>query len=369
MPVFAILRRAVRLARQAPDNGAHSETPRPRACAAQLAVAVGLVGLVACTPSTPEVAAERSEPARSEPAPAAADTDATAPADGIVLAYRFKEGERWVEAVDLELHSRRAGEAPGDAPTMVERRRERFEVLAASDGVATLQVTVERVELEPRGGPAVDSAAASAPPREALALERLALVGVPVTYRLASDGATLEIVDEGTLRAAAEARWDALRAEAGLAPATAEERDRWRNAVGGELTSAREWGIRPKLPRAPIAVGDAWTESTTTSTLFSAEVVWSIEHVLKAADGDSVTIARDGDAEFRESPAMARYLERADAGLAGELVIDRRSGALLRAETTVTALVEAAPQPEAGFDGGTLKMRRILKRRRLGARE
>jgi hypothetical protein len=378
VPIFASLRGgAARLSprtRRAPTNG-RPEAPRPpttgarpqrdgsrrrRARAPHLAVAlvcvVNVVGVGACTPSTPETAAERSG---AEQAP---------PADGISLAYQFKEGERWVEAVDLELYSQRPGEAPDDTPTMTERRRERFEVLAMSDAGATVQVTVERVELEPRGGSPVDSAA-EPPPSDALALERLALVGVPMTYRLASDGATLELVDEGPLRAAADARWEALRVDAGLAPATPEERDRWRNALGGELTSAREWGIRPKLPRAPIARGGAWTERTATSTLFNAEVIWSIEHVLKAADGDSVTITRDGDAEFRESPAMARYLKSADAGLAGELVVDRRSGALLRADTTVTAMIEAAPQPEAGFAGGALKMRRVLRRRRLEARE
>ncbi|MEZ4381216.1 MAG: hypothetical protein R3A79_07695 [Nannocystaceae bacterium] len=329
----------------------------------------------ACTQATPG-AAERAQPGPA-PAPAAAggaeapptvaDPPPTPPAvgEGLALAYRFTAGDRWREAVDLELHSSRAGEAPDETPTMIQRRRELFEIVDAGPDGASVRVTLERVELEPRGGAAIDSDAEAPPPADAFALERLALVDVPMTYRLGGDGATLELVDEPGLRAAADGRWEALRAEAGLAAPTAEERARFRHSVADELTSSREWGIRPVLPRAPVAVGGAWTESVRTSTLFNAEVVWTIRHALEAADDGRVTITRDGEAAFNKSPTMARLLPRADAGLAGELVVDRESGALLRAETTVTALVEAAPQPDAGFPGGTLKMRRIVKRRRL----
>lgn len=314
-----------------------------------------LLAATACTAPRPQESGQRSEDAT----PAAAREAAT-----IDLVHRFTAGERWIEDVEVVLTSQRGDEAPSPSPTMVERRRDRFEVLAVDGGAAELRVTAEHLRVEPRGGSPVDSDETPPAGVDPLILDRLVWVGLPVTYRLDERGATLAIIDEDGVRAAAAARLDALREAAALPPATDEEREGARKAVDDELRASRAWGVRPRFPAGPIAADATWAATVEQMSLFGAAVTWSITERLREVGDATLTIAREGDASFQETPAMRRFLRSADAHLVGAIEIDRRSGALLRSEATVSGSVDAAPQPEVGFAGGVMKMQRTITRRR-----
>ncbi|MCB9567118.1 MAG: hypothetical protein H6710_07905 [Myxococcales bacterium] len=308
--------------------------------------------------AAPEIDAQASS------LPTAAVAEPPSGSESVALRPRFRVGDRWLERVEVEYYSARDDEAFGDTPTMLERRREAFDVEGADggdDGGFVLRVTTEHLEIEPLSGARVESDTLTNV--DARHIERFALVGIPLGIRLDADAATVGLVDEDAFREAAEARWLELRAASALGEASAEERARWQAALDGELASTRQWGVRPRLPRDPVMVGDTWSESITTSTLFKAEVQWNLEHRLVAVDPERVTIARSGVAGLHPSATSARYLKGAGGELRSELVLDRRSGALLEATTDLSATLDALPQPEAGFPGGTLKVHTILRRR------
>ncbi|MEZ4451238.1 MAG: hypothetical protein R3B09_17295 [Nannocystaceae bacterium] len=331
---------------------------------------LALVGLLAAACTDPGAAPSPSPAVASTPAPSAPssiqETAAPRPeAAAIPLAYRFAVGDRWTEEVEMTLHSSRSGEPPSETPTMLERRRERFEVLADAGEGPVLAILLEHLEIEPRGAAAIDSDAPPPTGADPFLFERLAFVGAPIRVRVDASGEVLETLDERLVRDELTRRWTSLREAAGLPPTDDEAAARWQRALDAEFAANREWGARPRLPRAPEPPGATWTETVTTTTLFDAAATWTIRHTLRDIDGDLATVVRDGDAEFAETAAFARYLRKADVGLTGEHVLDRGRGVLLRSETIVEGMIEAAPQVEHGFEGGTLKMRRSLKRRRV----
>ena len=318
--------------------------------------------------ATPTAPAERS----AEASP----TSETPPlgSTGVELHFRPPADTAWIEEVETELFSHRSDELPPESPTLRTLRIERFEVLSAQTDPSAgpeagkgvrLRVTLTALRLEPLGGPVFDSREHPDAPTSELVLEQLSLLGAPLVYRLSDAGETLEIEDVDAYRSAAELRHSALREEAGLPAPTSDDEGRWRAFLDAELAKPMEWGIRPKLPTTPVQVGSEWTHEVRTSTLFNASALWPIRKQLVTDDGEQVTIHRDADASFEDTAAMKRFITSANASLEGLLVLDRESGALVRTETTVTGMVEAAPQPEAGFPGGTLKLRNITKRRRL----
>lgn len=281
------------------------------------------------------------------------------------LRFRPPVGTAWVEEVVNDLFSHLSDELPPESPTLRTTRRERFAVLAAEEGVHRVEVTLSAIRMEPAQGPVFDSREDGAAPTNPLVLDHLSFVGLPLVYRLSDAAATLEIEDPAAYRSAADRRHAALREEAGLPPPTPEEEAQWRMFLDTELKKPLEWGLRPLLPTRPVRPGDEWTQEVQTSTLFNATARWPIRQRIEAVSAGLVTIHRDADAEFVETPAMKRFIKRADATLEGAVVVDVTTGALVRTETTVTGMVEAAAQPEAGFAGGTLKMRSITKRARL----
>jgi len=297
-------------------------------------------------------------------AQAASQAQAQASA-GLELRFRPPVGATWIEEVESDLFSHRSDELPPESPTLRTTRRERFEVLAADEGPLRLQVTLTVLRLEPANGPVFDSRDGQTAPENPLVLDRLSLLGLPLVYRLSDTGATLEIEDPAAYRGAAARRHRSLREEAGLPASTPDEEAQWRTFLDGELTKPLEWGIRPILPTAPVRLGGEWTQEVRTSTLFNASARWPIKKRIEAIDAGLVTIHRDADAEFEETPAMKHFIKSAHASLEGLVVLDTKTGALVRTETTVTGIIDAAPQPEADFPGATLKMRNITRRVRL----
>lgn len=340
-------------------------TPVSDRSALALALAALLIGglVGACqsakqAPTSAEAEAEVVAEAVAEVGPGRAEA-------GLELRFRPQVGTSWVEEVVTELFSHRSEELPPESPTLRTTRRERFAVLAAEEGVHRVEVTLSAIRMEPAQGPVFDSREDRAAPADPLVLDHLAFVGLPLVYRLDDAAATLEIEGPAAYRSAADTRHAALREEAGLPPPSPEEEAQWRVFLDTELKKPLEWGVRPVLPTKPIRQGDEWTEEVQTSTLFKATATWPIRQRIEAVSAGLVTIHRDADAEFAETPAMKRFIKQADATLEGQVVIEVATGALIRTETTVTGMVEAAPQPEAGFPGGTLKMRSITKRARL----
>jgi len=284
---------------------------------------------------------------------------------GLELRFRPQVGTSWVEEVETDLFSHRSDELPPESPMMRTTRHERFEVLAADEGAHRLRVTLTVLRLEPAESPVFDSRDGQSAPANPLVLDRLALLGLPLVYLLSDTGTTLTLEGVEAYRSAAERRHAALREEAGMPTMTADEETQWRIFLDSELSKPLEWGIRPVLPTTPVQLGDEWTHEVQTSTLFKANARWPIKKRLEAVDPGLVTIHRDADAEFEETPAMKHYIKSAHASLEGQVVLDMKTGALVRTETTVTGIIETAPQPEADLPGGTLKMRSVTKRVRL----
>ncbi len=319
--------------------------------------------------SAEERGGERGDESRGDEARGAASPGASAPAEtppSVDLRLRLSVGDSWVETVETELYSYRSNEEPPESPSLRTIRHERFEVLEADDGGHRLRITLSALRLEPAGRAALDSRDGGTVPGDPLSQEQMALLGIPLVYRLSDRGETLEVEEAEAFRSAAARRRATLRDEVGLDPPTPEEEAQWRIFLDTELKKPLEWGIRPIFQGAPVALGGAWTHEVRTSTLFNATARWPLTKRIESIDGERVTIRRDADAEFEETPAMLRYIKSAHASLEGIVVVDRRTGALIRTETTVTGMVEAAAQPDAGFPGGTLKMRNVTTRERLG---
>ncbi len=284
--------------------------------------------------------------------------------------YRFQPGASWREDIEIKLFSNNRGGSLPEAPTAVETRRERFAIVRANEQGAELEMTIEQLRFEPAGGQAFDSRELGLPGEptasavkglDSFAVERLALVGVKCLYKLNPRGEVVGIVDEPGYRAAVRSNWESLLAAAGQQP-----RDPQARFIDDDLTSTREWSLRPVLPDRVLAPGESWTQQLTTSTLFNARVTWALKHVRKAAADGLWAVSRAGDATFNPTASMAKYLRSAAANIHGDYTVDLATGALIESQTTVTATVDAAPQPDAGFDGGLVKMRRVTTRRQVG---
>ncbi len=303
----------------------------------------------------------RGEPSQNAPEPAGPDRSPTpqkTPEAG-PLAYRFTTAATWREHVEVDLYSSNRGGPLPDAPTMTERRVEQFEVVDQQGDTIRVELTVVHLELQVPGKSTVDSDQAKLADVDPLALERLAVVGIPCVYILNRRGEVVDIADVSGYRRAVRDKWETLVARAGSTPRDPAA------FIDAELASSREWSIRPVLPLEPVAPSGEWDHSLTTSTLFNAEVTWSIKHIRKDAPSGQLSVARDGEASFDRAQTMARYLRSATASLHGSYVVDLDTSALLNSETTVEATVEAAPQPQHNFEGGLLTMRRVTRRHRV----
>ena len=112
-------------------------------------------------------------------------------------------------------------------------------------------------------------------------------------------------------------------------------------------------------------VGAKWTHEVRADSLFGAQVAWRLNHEVKKHEGTNVHIAFTADATFQQTERMDAYLDKPELSMSGVLVIDQATGELVSSRATQAGEFAAKPQPDDDFEGGTLKMKRVVERTRM----
>jgi hypothetical protein len=209
---------------------------------------------------------------------------------GVVLRYHWTKGDVVEYRVTLKTSSAVTGIPGRDAQSTEQTLTQRIRLAVddvAADGVATMHemvIAIRSEVLTPRGKVVFDTASpadrSADPIADTMGKMFSAVIGEPITFVLAPDGAVRKI-DGGSrlierVAGGVNADRDAAIASQALRSLYSDE----------ALRTMLEQSF-PKLPSAPIKPGDTWTGQIALGNEMIGRVTAALTFTLKSVDGDA----------------------------------------------------------------------------------